>query len=90
MTNDVATIDVVVRDGSTVCLRRAVEDDTPALVAFLEALSVDSRYHRFLGLPALTPSRIRGLAAPDAGRGTALVDLCRRPRRWLGATRAAA
>ena len=73
MTNDVATIDVVVRDGSTVCLRRAVEDDTPALVAFLEALSVDSRYHRFLGLPALTPSRIRGLAAPDAGRGTALV-----------------
>ena len=73
MTNDVATIDVVVRDGSTVCLRRAVEDDTPALVAFLEALSVDSRYHRFLGLPALTPSRIRGLAAPDPGRGIALV-----------------
>jgi acetate---CoA ligase (ADP-forming) len=73
MTNDVATVDVVVRDGSTVCLRRAVADDTSALLTFLESLSVNSRYQRFLGLPALTPSRVRGLTAPDAGTGAALV-----------------
>ena len=73
MTNDVATIDVVVRDGSTVCLRRAAESDVPALQEFLESLSVDSRYHRFMGLPALTESRVRALATADGSRGTALV-----------------
>ena len=62
MTNDVATIDVVVRDGSTVCLRRTAESDVPALQEFLESLSVDSRYHRFMGLPVLTES-----ASPLAG-----------------------
>ena len=39
MTNDVATVDVVVRDGSTVCLRPAVEADVPALLTFFESLS---------------------------------------------------
>ena len=73
MTNDVATIDVVVRDGSTVCLRRAAESDVPALQEFLESLSVDSRYHRFMGLPALTESRVRALATADGSLGTALV-----------------
>jgi acetate---CoA ligase (ADP-forming) len=73
MVNDVATVDVVVRDGSTVCLRRAVDGDVPALLAFLESLSAESRYQRFLGLPALTPSRVRALAASDDATGTALV-----------------
>jgi acetyl coenzyme A synthetase (ADP forming)-like protein len=73
MTNDVATVDVVVRDGSTVCLRRAVDADVPALLTFFESLSTDSRYQRFLGLPALTPARVRALAAADARAGTALV-----------------
>jgi len=73
MTNDVATIDVVVRDGSTVCLRGAAESDVPALQEFLESLSADSRYHRFMGLPALTESRVRALATSDSTRGTALV-----------------
>ena len=73
MTNDVATIDVVVRDGSTVCLRRATESDVPALREFLESLSVDTRYHRFMGLPVLSESRVRSLATPDGSRGTALV-----------------
>ena len=91
MTNDVATIDVVVRDGSTVCLRRAAEDDVPALLAFLEALSVDSRYYRFLGLPALTPARIRGAGRTRhgtrhrAGRRVARPD--RRLRRLLSRCR---
>ncbi len=73
MTNDVATIDVVVRDGSTVCLRRVTESDVPALQTFLRTLSVDSLYHRFMGLPALTDARVRALAAADARMGTALV-----------------
>jgi acetyl coenzyme A synthetase (ADP forming)-like protein len=73
MTNDVATVDVVVRDGSTVCLRRAVTDDVPALLAFLESLSIDSRYQRFLGLPALTTSRVHALAAADERTATALI-----------------
>jgi acetate---CoA ligase (ADP-forming) len=73
MTNDVATLDVVVRDGSTVCLRAAVQEDVPALVAFLESLSDNSRYQRFLGLPELTPARIRTLVTPDRSAINALV-----------------
>jgi acetyl coenzyme A synthetase (ADP forming)-like protein len=73
MTNDMATIDVVVRDGSTVCLRRATDRDVPALLDFLESLSEQSRYHRFMGLPMLNASRVRVLAAADGRGGTALV-----------------
>ena len=51
----------------------AAESDVPALQAFLESLSVDSRYHRFMGLPVLTESGVRSLAMPDGSRGTALV-----------------
>ena len=35
MTNDVATIDVVVRDGSTVCLRRPRNATSRSLLQFL-------------------------------------------------------
>ena len=70
---EVAAVDVVVRDGSTVCLRRAGESDIPAITAFLESLSPESVYQRFMGLPALTESRVRMLTAPDAGSGTSLV-----------------
>jgi acetate---CoA ligase (ADP-forming) len=73
MTNEVATVDVVVRDGSTVCVRRAVEADVPAVLAFFGSLSLDSLYQRFLGLPALTPARVRALTVPDAPRATVLV-----------------
>jgi acetate---CoA ligase (ADP-forming) len=73
ITNDVATVDVVVRDGSTVCVRPAVDADVPAVMAFLASLSTDSLYKRFMGLPALTPARVRALTAPQAARGTALV-----------------
>jgi acetyl coenzyme A synthetase (ADP forming)-like protein len=73
MNNELATIDVVVRDGSTVCLRRAEDRDVPALLGFLESLSVESRYHRFMGLPMLNAARVRALAAADGGNGTALV-----------------
>ena len=64
MTNETATIDVVVRDGSTVCLRRAEERDVEALLQFLDSLSPQSLYYRFLGLPSLSASGVR-----DADRG---------------------
>ena len=36
-------LDVVVRDGSTLCLREAADDDVDALVGFLKSLSSESR-----------------------------------------------
>jgi signal transduction histidine kinase len=61
MTSDLATIDVVVRDGSTVCLRPSTAEDVDALQRFLVSLSTESLYFRFLGLPALTTPRVRAL-----------------------------
>jgi len=61
MTNEQVATDVVVRDGSTVCLRRADERDVAALRAFLSSLSEESLYYRFMGLPALDESRVRHL-----------------------------
>ena len=66
-------VDVVVRDGSTVSLRPAAEADVPALVAFLEALSAESRYQRFMGLPTLNPARVRTLVSVDGAAGRSLV-----------------
>ncbi len=73
MPYDIPSIDVVVRDGSTVCLRRAEERDGEAVLAFLESLSTESRYQRFMGLPSLTESRVRALTSPDERAGTSLV-----------------
>jgi hypothetical protein len=73
MTHEITTTDVVVRDGSTICLRRTEERDVEALLGFLEALSPTSLYYRFLGLPSLTAPRIRALAAADGHAGTSLV-----------------
>ena len=72
MTNALAAIDVVVRDGSTVCLRRAEEGDLQALLEFLGSLSPESLYYRFLGLPSLTAARVRALTAAD-GRTAARI-----------------
>jgi len=66
----VSPVDVVVRDGSTVCLRQAGAADIDALIKFFEGLSPTSRYFRFLGYPALTPARMRGLVETD---GTSLI-----------------
>jgi acetyl coenzyme A synthetase (ADP forming)-like protein len=65
--------DVVVRDGSTVCVRRTTTDDLVALSQFFHSLSSESLYYRFLGLPALTNARLRELAAIDDDRGFSLV-----------------
>jgi acetyl coenzyme A synthetase (ADP forming)-like protein len=64
--------DVVVRDGSTVSLRQVTESDLDLVREFLESLSDDSLYQRFLGIPNFTPARVRSLTAVD-GNGTSLV-----------------
>ena len=65
--------DVVVRDGSTVSVRRATADDVDALSQFFHSLSRESLYFRFLSLPSLTDARLRELAATDDRTGVALV-----------------
>jgi acetyl coenzyme A synthetase (ADP forming)-like protein len=67
MLNEVATTDVVVRDGSTVCVRRATLDDGDAVRCFLTSLSDESLYFRFLGVPVLTVARVQTLLDERAG-----------------------
>jgi predicted CoA-binding protein/GNAT superfamily N-acetyltransferase len=71
-----AVTDVVVRDGSTVCMRRAGGGDVAALLRFLESLSPQSLYYRFHGRPALTEARIRALIDVDGGEAVTLVAEC--------------
>ena len=68
-----AIYDIVLRDGSTLALRRARESDAPAIVRFFEGLSRQSLYQRFLGFPTLDERKLSFLIAPDAAGGTALV-----------------
>jgi acetyl coenzyme A synthetase (ADP forming)-like protein len=56
-------IDVVLRDGSTVHVRPATPADVDAVAAFLDGLSPDARWFRFLG---------GGMSAARAARG--LID----------------
>jgi acetyl coenzyme A synthetase (ADP forming)-like protein len=65
--------DVVVRDGSTMCVRQAEERDIPALRQFLQSLSPQSLYYRFHSLPALTESDVRTLIGADCRPATTLV-----------------
>jgi acetyl coenzyme A synthetase (ADP forming)-like protein len=65
--------DVVVRDGSTVCVRQAEERDVPELLRFLQSLSVQSLYYRFHGHPALGEPDVHALVGADDGRTTTLV-----------------
>jgi acetyl coenzyme A synthetase (ADP forming)-like protein len=73
MTKAVATTDVVLRDGSTVCFRPAEERDVETLVQFLDALSPESRYFRFLGVPSLNAARVGMLTAGHNRAATSLV-----------------
>ena len=68
----VSLTDIVVRDGSTLSVRRVAEADLEALRRFLEALSPESRYQRFLGFSLLDAAKVRELAAVD-GQGVALL-----------------
>ena len=50
--------DVVLRDGSTLTLRPVRQGDIASLVAFFTALSPESRYYRFFGVPNLNSATI--------------------------------
>ncbi len=71
--NDREVCDIVLRDGSTLALRRAGEVDVRAVTDFFDALSVDSRYLRFFSAAALTPARVGQLVPLTRGAGAALI-----------------
>ena len=74
MTTAPATLtDVVLRDGSTVCLRHAGERDVEAVLQFLQSLSPESLHYRFHGHTALTSSSVRSLIGVDGSRATTLI-----------------
>jgi acetate---CoA ligase (ADP-forming) len=57
--------DVILRDGTTLRLRRPREDDLDVLVAFFHGLSERSFYLRFHGAPAVGPELVRPFLEPD-------------------------
>ncbi|HET7699004.1 MAG TPA: GNAT family N-acetyltransferase [Vicinamibacterales bacterium] len=65
--------DVVLRDGSTIAVRRAADGDVQPLLTFLQSLSPQSLYYRFHGIPQLTEPRIRALIGLDGCPATTLV-----------------
>jgi succinyl-CoA synthetase alpha subunit/GNAT superfamily N-acetyltransferase len=65
--------DIVLRDGSTLALRRAREVDTPAIVRFFLGLSPRSVHQRFLGFPRLDAKNLTNLVDPEKAGGSALV-----------------
>jgi acetate---CoA ligase (ADP-forming) len=70
--------DVILRDGTTLRLRRPGEDDLDALLAFFSALSERSFYLRFHGAPALRPELVRPFIDPDwENRGALIGTLAR-------------
>src|SRR5688572_28812894 len=68
-----ALTDVVLRDGSTVCLRHATEQDVEALVLFLQSLSPEGLHFRFHGRPAPTASGVRSLIGVDGSPAMTLI-----------------
>jgi acetyl coenzyme A synthetase (ADP forming)-like protein len=73
MAVDVSAVDVVLRDGSTVCVRQAHEGDVMALEQFLRGLSPESQRYRFHGRPEISGAQVRGLIGGNGITATALV-----------------
>src|SRR5215208_6770338 len=63
----VARAEIVLRDGSTVSVRPATEEDVPRLRDFLAALSEESRWFRFFSAGVNLDWAARGAAAPGDG-----------------------
>ncbi len=57
--------DVILRDGTTLRLRRSMRDDEHAVVDFFRRLSDYSLYLRFHGLPSVTPALVESFLCPD-------------------------
>ncbi|HET8528679.1 MAG TPA: GNAT family N-acetyltransferase [Gaiellaceae bacterium] len=58
-------LDVILRDGTTLRLRSPEAGDADDLLAFFADLSERSRFLRFHGFPALTPSLVEPVLEPD-------------------------
>ena len=65
--------DVILRDGTTVRLRPSRADDAAGALRFLEGLSVESLYNRFLMTPRLDVARARACVDVDQSRQVVLV-----------------
>ena len=65
--------DVVLRDGTTVRLRPSRQDDTVTALRFLEGLSPESLYNRFLMTPRLDLARARACVDVDQSQQVVLV-----------------
>ena len=62
-----AETEIVLRDGSTVHVRPSTTEDVPRLRAFLESLSVESRWFRFFSAGVDLDAAARSAAASDDG-----------------------
>ena len=68
--------DVVLRDGTRVAIRPHGPDDAEREIRFVDGLSEQSRYQRFMQhLPHLTPTMLARFTHPDYVRELALVAL---------------
>ena len=65
MTATAETVDVILRDGSTLRLRSPEPADADALLEFFRGLSERSVYLRFHGFPALGAKTVEPLLEPD-------------------------
>ena len=59
------SLDVILRDGSTMRLRPPTRDDASALADFYSGLSERSLYQRFHGFPTIGPHIVEPLLDPD-------------------------
>jgi acetate---CoA ligase (ADP-forming) len=78
------TVDVVLRDGSTVCVRAVRPDDEPSLERFLGDLSEEARYLRFFTGGADVRRQARAAAELCSDHGCGLIALAGRPERIVG------
>ena len=61
----IETVDVILRDGSTLRLRAPVANDAPALIRFFSELSDRSLYLRFHGHPTIDERLVDPVVDPD-------------------------
>jgi acetyl coenzyme A synthetase (ADP forming)-like protein len=76
-----ATVDVALRDGATVTVRPLVSGDEPELCAFLDGLSIESRWLRFFSAGADLHRAASYMAALEPEQGRGLVAVAGEPER---------
>ena len=65
--------EVLLRDGTTTCLRAVREDDAPAVLALFERLAERSLYYRFMRMSELDLAQVQRLVAVDPASQFVLV-----------------